>query len=159
MAEPSSHYFDYPCWRFDKATEILAEIDNESDLTVQACRNVLDATHFEPNLFNDLHTMYSTIYNPINKDIYLYFLFNFEEVVVFNLEEEYSKVNELDNNHSFHSTLDDNSYLMKNFFNQTTLNLLTLNEKSIVIIFGTSSILIFAIVMFRKKKKKKKNHT
>ncbi len=158
MAEPGSHYFNYPCWRFDKATELLAEIDNETDLNIQACRDVLDATHFEPNLFNDLHTMYSTIYDPINKDIYLYFLFNFEDVVVFNLEEEYSKVNELDNNHSFHSTLDDNSYLMTNFFNQKTLNLFTLNGQSIFIIFGIPSILILAMVMFRKMKKKK-NHT
>lgn len=154
LAEPSSHYFDYPCWRYDKATELLAEIDNESDLTVQACRDVLDATHFEPDLFNDLHTMYSTIYDPIQKKIYLYFLHNFDEVVVFDLEEEYNKVNEIDNNHSFHLTLNDNSYLMKNFFNKTKLNVLTLNKQTtFIIIFGTSSILIFAVVIYRKKKK------
>ncbi|UCG02714.1 MAG: hypothetical protein JSW11_01735 [Candidatus Heimdallarchaeota archaeon] len=155
LADPSSHYFEYPCWRFDKATDLLAEIDNKSDLTVQACRDVLDATHFEPNLFNDLHTMYSTIYDPIQKKIYLYFLYNFEEVVVFNLEEEYNKVNEIDNNHSFHSSLNDNSYLMKNFFNKTKLNVLTLNEQTLIIIFGTPSILIFTVVMYRKKKKEK----
>ncbi|WP_455464327.1 hypothetical protein [Candidatus Hodarchaeum mangrovi] len=156
LAEPSSHYFDYPCWRYDKATELLADIDNESDLTVQACRDVLYATHFEPDLFNDLHTMYSTIYDPIQKKIYLYFLHNFDEVVVFDLEEEYNKVNEIDNNHSFHLTLNDNSYLMKNFFNKTKLNVLTLNKQTtLIIIFGTSSILIFAVVIYRKKKKEK----
>ncbi|MFX0151205.1 MAG: hypothetical protein ACFFAJ_10520 [Candidatus Hodarchaeota archaeon] len=157
LADPSSHYFDYPCWRFDKATDLLAEIGNEADLTVQACRDVLDATHFEPNLFDDLHTMYSTIYDPIQKKIYLYFLYNFEEVVVFDIEEEYNKVNEIDNNHSFHSSLNDKSYLMKNFFNKTKLNVLTLNNQSLIIIIGTPSILIFVVVMYRKKKKKK-NH-
>ncbi len=152
LAEPSSHYFDYPCYRYDTATEMLAEIDSEDELTIEACRDVLKATHFEVNIFDKLHTMYSTIYDAISRDIYLYFLHDFTEVVEFNLEDEISKVDLFESNNTFHSAIIDNTYLMKNFFHYTYSGFF-LSDYLIVfpLIGGLSTIVI--IVTFLKKKK------
>ncbi len=106
-ADPSSHYYDYPCWRYDTAVSVLEEIQNEDDLTVEVCEGILDSTHFELNLFNDVQTLYSNIYDPVNLDIYLYHLYDFQNPLTFNLVEEYSDVNTSNCNYSLYPQLYD----------------------------------------------------
>ena len=119
-ANVSSHYFDYPCWRYDTACDMLDEIDSEEDLTVDACSDVLDVVHFETDLFNDIQTLYSTIYDLVNTKVHLYFLHDFENVVTFDLEEEYAKVDPNSTNYSLQYLLADESYLMKDFFPESS---------------------------------------
>ena len=57
----------YPCWRYDKATEMLGSLSSEEDLTVSACANILYEVHQE----GTYATKYSNICDPVNK--YLYF--------------------------------------------------------------------------------------
>jgi hypothetical protein len=86
-ADPSSHYFSYPCWRYDTAVDVLEEIQNEDELTVEVCRDILDSTHFEKNAINNIETLYSNIFDPVQLDIYLYYLHDFQDTRKFNLVE------------------------------------------------------------------------
>jgi tetratricopeptide (TPR) repeat protein len=75
---------DYPCERFKIADQILKNADT-ADLNI--VRAVLSATHFEFLA----QTLYSNICDLKRKRIYLYHFHNFEEVVVFDLDEELKK--------------------------------------------------------------------
>jgi hypothetical protein len=61
----------YLCERYLTATEMLNQIENEEDLTIQACADVLHAVHQE----GTYATIYSNIFDPVNLDIY----FNYGE--------------------------------------------------------------------------------
>jgi tetratricopeptide (TPR) repeat protein len=75
---------DYPCQRYKIANQILKNADKAD---VNIVRAVLSATHFEFLA----QTLYSNICDLKRKRIYLYHFHNFEEVVVFNLDEEFRK--------------------------------------------------------------------
>jgi tetratricopeptide (TPR) repeat protein len=75
---------DYPCQRYRIADRILKTAD-EADVNI--VRAVLSATHFEFLA----QTLYSNICDLKRKRIYLYHFHNFEEVVVFDLNEELKK--------------------------------------------------------------------
>jgi tetratricopeptide (TPR) repeat protein len=75
---------DYPCQRYKIADKILKNAD-QADVNI--VRAVLSATHFEFLA----QTLYSNICDLKRKRIYLYHFHNFEEVVVFNLNEELKK--------------------------------------------------------------------
>ncbi len=154
-ANPDSHYFDYPCWRYDTAVEMLAEIDNEDKLTMEACRDILDATHLESNLFSDINTLYSTVYDACEKEIYLYYNHDFDYSVTFHLEDELSDVSPLTANHSFYSEIVDRTYLMKDFFNASST---TQSPFDGVIVIGISIsaftiLIIIGTQYFRKRTK------
>ena len=74
----------YPCWRYNAASGMLSKIESEDDLTVEYFTSVLKASYTR-------YTTYSTIYDPVNGVAYLYNNHNFDEVCVFNLEEELKK--------------------------------------------------------------------
>ncbi len=74
-----------PCWRYPIATEMAEDVDD--NLTMEAIRDILDATHQE----GTYATRYSNIFDLVNRDIYIYQNFNFEEVVRLNLDEELAK--------------------------------------------------------------------
>ncbi|MBU7016009.1 MAG: hypothetical protein HXS44_00765 [Theionarchaea archaeon] len=74
----------YPCWRYSAASGMLSKIKSEDDLTVEYVTSVLKASYTR-------HTTYSTIYDPVNGIAYLYNNHNFDEVCIFNLEEELKK--------------------------------------------------------------------
>jgi hypothetical protein len=95
---------------------MLEEIENEGNLTVETCRDILDATEFEGGIFNNLRTLYSTIYNPVTTEIYLYFRNDFETAVAFDLEEEYAKVDPGETDGSLQYLLAHKTYLMQEFF-------------------------------------------
>ncbi len=74
----------YPCPRYESAVWMLKEIDSEDDLTVEYFTSILKETHSGG-------TTYSTIYNQVNGEVYLYNHHNFNWVVVLNLEDELEK--------------------------------------------------------------------
>jgi hypothetical protein len=72
------------CFRYWTARNLFEAADG---LSLELIRDVLNETHLE-----DVRpTQYSTIYDLKEKDIYLYFFYNFEQVRVFDLEEELAK--------------------------------------------------------------------
>jgi hypothetical protein len=80
----------YPCWRYDTATEMLEEIGNEHDLTIDYAASILEAIHVEGMRVN---TAISYVINLKNGDIYLYYVHQFENATRMNFEE---KMNERD---------------------------------------------------------------
>lgn len=86
-----------PCWRYNTATEMLDTINHEDNLTVESFRNILKAVHQG----GTYATKYGNIFDLKNRDIYIYKNFNFNEVVVLNLNEKLSEGEER------YTTLDD----------------------------------------------------
>jgi hypothetical protein len=78
----------YPCQRYDTATNMLEAITTEQELTVDVVRNVLDAIH-EAGQYG---TKYSNIFDPVNKEMYLYHNHDFDKVVKLNLNDEVVQV-------------------------------------------------------------------
>lgn len=71
----------YPCWRYDKAIELLNENKN---LNPYFAGIVLASTHQE----GKYPTQYSNIYDLNNRKIYLFYYHNFEEYVTIDLRQE-----------------------------------------------------------------------
>jgi len=86
LANPSNGW--YPCERYTTATTMLENITAEMDLTVDACRDILDAVHQE----GVYATKYSNIFDPINLEIHLYHNRNYDKKVSLDLVEELGKV-------------------------------------------------------------------
>lgn len=63
---------------------MLSEIENEEDLTVQACADILYAVHQE----GTSHTLFSNIFDPVNLDVYLNYGENYQKQKKVNLLEE-----------------------------------------------------------------------
>ena len=78
----------YPCSRYTTASVMLAGITSELNLTVDVCRDVLDAVHQE----GVYATKYSNVFDPINLKIHLFYNHNFNQKVSLDLREELSKV-------------------------------------------------------------------
>ena len=153
----SSHYFDYPCWRYNTAVEMLGDITSEENLTIEACSSILNEVHFEQSLFNDIKTLYSTVYDCVNTKMHLYYLYDFENTVTFDLEDEYSKIDLSSTNYSLQYKLVDNTYFIKNFFPSRGYSEVPYIGKDIaliiIIIFTGTFMILFSF--WRKKKKKK----
>jgi hypothetical protein len=85
VANPSNGY-GYPCWRYDKAQELLGQLVNqEGKLTVQEVTNVLDAVHGEGG---PSWTIESLVADMPNGLVYLYYFHQFDRPIVLNVEEE-----------------------------------------------------------------------
>ncbi|MFX1474379.1 MAG: hypothetical protein ACFFCO_02730 [Promethearchaeota archaeon] len=80
----------YPCWRYETATYMLDDITQEEDLTMEACRDVLEAVHVE----GFSATKYSNVFNLVTRTIYLWEpeRRGFDEMVMLNLYEELAQV-------------------------------------------------------------------
>jgi len=78
----------YPCWRYNRAVEMLGKIEDEEDLTVDYFRTILDATHVEGGVGN---TLYSNVFDLKKGVICLYYWHQFEEVVALKIAEELAK--------------------------------------------------------------------
>ncbi|MBU7042046.1 MAG: hypothetical protein HXS47_00540 [Theionarchaea archaeon] len=74
----------YPCERYENAVWMLKEIEHEEELTVNYFTTILQKTHGGG-------TTYSTIYDPVQGEIYLFNHHNFGWGVVFNVEDELQK--------------------------------------------------------------------
>ena len=80
----------YPCSRYNTATSMLGQITSEEDLTVDVCRDVLDAVHQD----GTYATKYSNVFDPINLKIHLFYDRNFNQRVSLNLGSELANVHE-----------------------------------------------------------------
>ena len=80
----SGNAYDYPCYRYEAATEMLSEIDCEENLTVQACADIL----YEVHLAGSCHTLFSNIFDPVNLDVYLNYGYKYQEQKKVNLLDE-----------------------------------------------------------------------
>ncbi|MBN2031051.1 linear amide C-N hydrolase [bacterium] len=75
----------YPCFRYMNAER---KLDNLEDITVEDFRLILQSVH---NSGPDYPTIYSNIYDLKNRLIYVYYLHNFEEYTIIDIEDELKK--------------------------------------------------------------------
>ncbi len=88
-ANPKNTYRGgYPCWRYNKAVEMLKKIKNEKDLTVDSFKSILDACHVEGAVGN---TLYSNVFDLKNGIIYIYHWHQFDETAVLKVADEIAK--------------------------------------------------------------------
>ena len=71
----------YPCWRYDTAVNMLEVM---SELSVEYFTSICDATHQT----GQYPSVYSNVYDLNEKILYLYYFYNYDNVVEINLEEE-----------------------------------------------------------------------
>jgi len=84
VADPSNG--DYPCWRYDTATEMLGQLVNQRNgLTAQDATNVLDAIHEDGGASWTIESMVADLPNGI---VYLYYFYQYDQPVVLNVAEE-----------------------------------------------------------------------
>lgn len=89
LANPKNTFEgSYPCWRYDKADEMLKRIRVEKDITVDYFRSILDAVHIEGAIGN---TLYSYVFDLRNGVIYLYYWHQFYEVATLKVTEVIAK--------------------------------------------------------------------
>jgi hypothetical protein len=90
VANPANAY-TYPCWRYDKANEMLGELINrEGSLNVNDVTNVMDAIHQEGSSW----TIETLVADLVNGVIYLYYFYQFDDPVIINVKEELSNPRE-----------------------------------------------------------------
>jgi len=81
-----SNGFGYPCWRYDRAQELLGRlIRREGDLTVQDAADVLDAVHQEGGSGWTLSSLVADLSGGV---IYLYYFYQFDRPAVLQVKEE-----------------------------------------------------------------------
>ena len=140
----------YPCYRYDTACSMLGDITTENYLTIEACRDVLDAVHSE----GQYHTRYSNVFDLVNQEIYIYLDRNYEKVAQLNLGDELAKIlpggegNEIYNGVYFTSTR------IADLFIETTRSI---PVYSIVLIASLVGITIISIRFFTTLKHKSQN--
>lgn len=71
--------------RYNITQTMLKNFLLEENLSVHSCRDILNAVHF------DYFTQYSYIFDLVNRDIYLYHYYDFNNVKKMNLDEELEK--------------------------------------------------------------------
>jgi hypothetical protein len=91
VANPSNGY-SYPCWRYDTASGILAELSTQDgNLTVADAAGVLEAVHVSGGAS---WTIESLVADLQNKKIYLYYFHQFDDPVVIDVAEELANPHE-----------------------------------------------------------------
>lgn len=84
VANPLNGY-DYPCWRFDKATEMLGQLINKKvPVSYKDVASVMDAVHQEASSWT-IETLVADLTNGV---IYLYYFYQFDYPVIINIKEE-----------------------------------------------------------------------
>ena len=78
----------YPCWRYDRAEEMLEEIDSRDDLTAERTASVLDAVHVaSPSGF----TVLSVVGDLPQGLVYVYLFHQFDAPIVLNVADEIAR--------------------------------------------------------------------
>jgi len=87
VANPSNGY-NYPCWRYDKATELLKQlIAREGPVTSKDVRDVMDKVHVYNGSSWTIETMLADLVNGV---VYIYFFYQYDRPVVLNVKYELS---------------------------------------------------------------------
>jgi hypothetical protein len=76
---------EYPCWRYDKANEMLGQLMNrEGSLNYNDVTNVMDAIHQEGASWT-IETLVTDLTNGV---MYLYFFYQYDDPVIINVKDE-----------------------------------------------------------------------
>lgn len=78
-------YENKSCWRLEKATRLLG---NSYDASVGYCTSVMDSVHQAVKWGG---TIYTTVYDLSEGKVYLYYFYDFNNVVVYDLHQELKK--------------------------------------------------------------------
>lgn len=85
VANPSNGT-DYPCWRYDKARELLGQmLAGEGPVTRRDATNVMDAVHVDGGSSWTIETMVADMVNGI---VYIYYFYQYDRPVVLNVKYE-----------------------------------------------------------------------
>ena len=85
VANPSNG-FNYPCWRYDKARELMGQLlVREGPVTSADATNVMDAVHVAESSGWTLETMVADLVNGI---VYVYYFYQYDRPVVLNVKYE-----------------------------------------------------------------------
>ncbi|TFG42323.1 MAG: hypothetical protein E4H43_03300 [Bacteroidia bacterium] len=85
VANPSNG-FGYPCWRYDKAHELLGQmISKKEQLTIEDVVSVLDAVHVEESSSWTIESMAADLVNGV---VYLYYFYQYDKAVILNVKHE-----------------------------------------------------------------------
>jgi hypothetical protein len=87
-ANHKNRYGDLPCWRYNKASEMLSTLDKKETVTVDQLKGVLDGVHVEGK---NHQTQYSNLFDLSNGIMYLYYKHQFDKPLVINFKEEIRK--------------------------------------------------------------------
>jgi len=85
LANPSNTTGGYPCSRYDRAKEMLEEINDQDDLTAERAASVLDAVHVETATN---WTVMSVVGDLPRGLVYVYLFHQFDAPIVLNVAEE-----------------------------------------------------------------------
>ncbi len=84
VANPSNGY-GYPCWRFDKANDLLGQLVNKEDpLSYKDITFIMDAIHQESSSWT-IETLVADLTNGV---IYLYYFYQYSDPVIIKIKEE-----------------------------------------------------------------------
>jgi len=84
VANPANAY-TYPCWRYDKANEMLGQLINrEGSLNFKDITYVMDAVHQESASW----TIETLVADLVNGVIYLYYFYQYDNPVIINVKDE-----------------------------------------------------------------------
>ncbi len=147
----------YDCWRYSTAMSMLTAITAEDNLTVDSCRDVLDAVHQ-----NGIYaTKYSNVFDCVNRDIYLWYDRDYTQVVIMNLDEElafvqpgvigYFEQNPLFSAYGFGVDMHYRKIALSNLF-EPSASSPTIYQIFIVIGFVVLIMLIIVIVMYQRRR-------
>ena len=76
VANPSNS-FNYPCWRYDKAREIMGQLlAKEGPVTSADATNVMDAVHVDEGSSWTIETMVADLVNGI---VYVYYFYQYDQ--------------------------------------------------------------------------------
>jgi len=90
VANPSNG-FGYPCWRYDKAHELIGQlIDKEEPLSYKDVTYVMDAVHQESASW----TIETLVADLVNGIVYIYYFYQYDHPVVLNVKNELSNPRE-----------------------------------------------------------------
>jgi hypothetical protein len=87
-----SNNFGYPCWRYDKANELLGPLlETEDPISLRDVTSVMDAVHMEKGSSWTIETMVADL---VHGEVYLYYFFQYDRPVVLNVKHELSNPRE-----------------------------------------------------------------
>jgi hypothetical protein len=90
VANPANG-FGYPCWRYDKANELMGQlISREEPLSFKDVTYVMDAVHQESASW----TIETLVADLVNGIVYVYYFYQYDQPVVLNVKNELSNPRE-----------------------------------------------------------------
>lgn len=84
----TANSYNYPCWRYEKAQEMLGQLVKTAEqITAMDATNVLKAVHVEKG---SSWTLESLVADLVKGEVYLYYFYQYDRPVVLNVKDELS---------------------------------------------------------------------